>query len=57
MRAKAVLAEPLAEVTALLLTKPTRHLYAALWRAGLLEVVAAARTSPPAEETSLRPAG
>ncbi|MCV7087713.1 Rv1535 domain-containing protein [Mycolicibacter hiberniae] len=57
MRAKTVLAEPLAEVTALLLTKPTRHLYAALWRAGLLEVVLAARASPPAEETSLRPTG
>lgn len=38
MRATEVLAEPLADATAALLTVPMVELYAVLWRIGLLEV-------------------
>ncbi|MCV7274939.1 Rv1535 domain-containing protein [Mycolicibacter arupensis] len=38
MRATEVLAEPLADVTGVLLTVPMVELYALAWRAGLLDV-------------------
>jgi len=57
MRATEVLAEPLVEVTARLLTGPAEELYAYLWRAGVLEVEHAAPTRPAAEVRHLRRAG
>ncbi|MGV0626074.1 Rv1535 domain-containing protein [Mycolicibacter minnesotensis] len=58
MRATEVLADPLVEATAWLLTGPAYELYALLWRAGLLE------SYPPVPQTysnpgtpSLQPAG
>ncbi|MEB3021581.1 Rv1535 domain-containing protein [[Mycobacterium] crassicus] len=57
MRATEVLAEPLAEVTAILLTVPIVELYALLWRAGVLEVELPASKRRPAEVPALRPAG
>jgi hypothetical protein len=57
MRTTEVLAEPLAEVTAQVLTVPVIELYAWLWRAGLLEVRLPASKRPPSEIRHLRTAG
>ncbi|MEO6792272.1 MAG: Rv1535 domain-containing protein [Mycobacterium sp.] len=57
MRATEILADPLVEVTARLLTVPTRELYAYLWRVGLLEVEHAAPARPTAQVRPLRSAG
>ncbi|MEB3069570.1 Rv1535 domain-containing protein [[Mycobacterium] vasticus] len=57
MKATEILADPLVEVTAMLLTPPARELYALLWRAGLLEVEHRAPKRPAAEVRELRPAG
>ncbi|WP_434084886.1 Rv1535 domain-containing protein [Mycolicibacter heraklionensis] len=54
MRATEVLAEPLAEVTAALLTVPMIELYALLWRAGVLEVELPASQRPRSEASVLR---
>ncbi|WP_165607336.1 Rv1535 domain-containing protein [Mycolicibacter sinensis] len=57
MKATEILADPLVEVTATLLTVPARELYALLWRAGVLEVRHPAPARPAAEVRELRPAG
>ncbi|MEB3034723.1 Rv1535 domain-containing protein [[Mycobacterium] nativiensis] len=57
MRATDVLADPLVEVTAVLLTVPIVELYALLWRAGVLEVRLPASKRRPAEVPALRPVG
>ncbi|MDD7812656.1 Rv1535 domain-containing protein [Mycobacterium sp. CSUR Q5927] len=57
MKATEILADPLVEVTATLLTVPARELYALLWRAGVLEVRHPAAARPAAEVRELRPAG
>ncbi|WP_167666265.1 Rv1535 domain-containing protein [Mycolicibacter icosiumassiliensis] len=56
MRATEVLAEPLADATAALLTVPVVELYAVLWRAGLLEVRLPAAKQPLSWATVLQPA-
>jgi hypothetical protein len=57
MKATEILADPLVEITATLLTAPARELYALLWRARLLEVRHPAPPRPAAEVRELRPAG
>ncbi|MCV7385683.1 Rv1535 domain-containing protein [Mycolicibacter longobardus] len=60
MKATEILADPLVEATAMLLTVPAQELYALLWRAGLLEVQHRAAKRPAAEISEiqeLRPAG
>ncbi|CAJ1510131.1 Rv1535 domain-containing protein [[Mycobacterium] holstebronense] len=56
MRTTQVLAEPLADATAALLTVPMVELYAVLWRAGLLEVRLRASKRPLPQVTVLQPA-
>ncbi|WP_185746722.1 Rv1535 domain-containing protein [Mycolicibacter terrae] len=57
MKATEILADPLVEVTAQLLTVPVIELYALLWRAGVLEAHHAAPRYPDADLRPLRPAG
>lgn len=56
MRATEVLAEPLADATAALLTVPVVELYAALWRIGLLEARCPETKRPLRQVTLLQPA-
>ncbi|MGB3475808.1 MAG: Rv1535 domain-containing protein [Mycobacterium sp.] len=56
MRGTDILAEPLADVTAALLTVPMVELYAVLWRAGLLEARVRASKRPPSQVPVLQPA-
>jgi len=53
MRATDMLADPLVELTARLLTGPVQELYAVAWRVGLLEVEHAAPRLPSAAVRTL----
>jgi hypothetical protein len=57
MRTTEILADPLVDMTARLLTGPVQELYALLWRAGLLEAEHAAPAYPDSEVQPLRPTG
>ncbi|WP_164517918.1 MULTISPECIES: Rv1535 domain-containing protein [unclassified Mycobacterium] len=56
MRTTEVLAEPLADATAALLTVPAVELYAVLWRAGLLQVRPPAAKRPQPQVRVRQPA-
>ena len=57
MRATDILADPLVELTARLLTGPTRELYAVLWRVGVLQLEYTAPTGSDSETRRLQRAG
>ncbi|MEB3048408.1 Rv1535 domain-containing protein [Mycolicibacter sp. MYC123] len=57
MRTTEVLADPLIDAVAVILTVPAVELYALLWRAGVIEVTHPASKRPASEVLALRPAG